>query len=237
MSNPRLIIKELKCSSFADADSKALAIRNTQGHVIGKLIPVGDWIISDKEKIEIIAEWRQKAMGMFLTQFQSSYERTLNYLRTLSINQEDRILFLIYNENNDFIGHIGIANLRNNGFELDNLVRGIAGSNPRLIYFAELSLLDWCFKTLKLLFSDARVLSYNWLAIALHEELGYVITERIPLLKSEKGAVIFHSITDPKNSNVNYNCTKMFLHRDVFFEKRASSLTTPASADLLASKV
>jgi hypothetical protein len=219
MTSPKSIIQSLKRDSFNEANSLAIPIENSTNKVIGKLVPVGNWILSDEEKIEKISAWRQNAMRMFLTQFQSTYERTLNYLKHISIGQEGRIFFLVYDENDRFVGHIGIAGIENDKGELDNLMRGEIGGDPRLIYFAEVSLLNWCFKKLALQLSDVGVFSYNWLVISLHEEVGYIKTEKIFLRRHEKDSVIFHDPVDSKDSNVKYSYTKMLLQKESFYLK------------------
>lgn len=209
----------MKCQTFQEANEKAVLIRNTNGDQIGRLVPVGNWILEDKEKIELVRAWRQRTMRMFLTQFESTYERTYQYLKNFSIAQEGRIFFMLYDESERLVGHIGMAEVDGNSGELDNLMRGVEGGDPRLVYFSELALLDWCFKNLGIRQSDVRVVSYNWLVISLHEEVGYVFTNNFPLKKYEKDGVLFHDVVDEAESNVKYGCTKMLLTKDDFYMK------------------
>ena len=211
-------ISSIKRSTFREALKLSIDVFDKRKNTIGKLVPVGDWILDDKDKIELIRSWRQRTMRMFLTQFESTYEKTFGYLKNLSIAQEGRIFFLIYDTDNRFIGHMGIADVDGKTGELDNLMRGVEGGDPRLVYFAEIALLDWCFKNLGITESDVRVLSYNWLVISLHEEVGYVHKEKIPLNKKTKDGVTFHDVVGDSESNVKYACVKMLLKREVFYE-------------------
>lgn len=211
-------ISSMKRSTFSEALKLSINVYDKRKNTIGKLVPVGDWILDDKDKIELIRSWRQKTMRMFLTQFESTYEKTFGYLKNLSIAQEGRIFFLIYDTDNRFIGHMGIADVDGKTGELDNLMRGVEGGDPRLVYFAEIALLDWCFKNLGITESDVRVLSYNWLVISLHEEVGYVHKEKISLNKKTKDGVTFHDVVGDSESNVKYACVKMLLKREVFYE-------------------
>lgn len=213
------IINSLKVDSFEEALSISVPVYNSQNLQIGSLVPVGNWILSDEEKICNVRDWRQKTMRMFLTQFQSTFEGTFSFLKNLFIGQEDRILFLIYDEHKRFIGHIGMVDINAQHGELDNLMRGVDGGNPRLVYFSEITLLDWCFKKLGIGFSDVRALSYNWVAISLHEEVGYVVTGQIPLSKREKDGVVFHDYVKKNESNVRYSCIRMMLEKDNFYKK------------------
>jgi RimJ/RimL family protein N-acetyltransferase len=214
----RDLIALMKRSQFSEALKLSIDVFDKSKNAIGKLVPVGDWILDDRDAIELIRSWRQRAMRMYLTQFESTYEKTFGYLRNLSIAQEGRIFFLIYDSDNRFIGHIGISDVNGKSGELDNLMRGVEGGDPRLVYFAEIALLDWCFKHLEIVETDVRVLSYNWLVISLHEEVGYVHKEKIPLKKNVKDGVTFHDIVGESESNVKYGCVKMLLRKEMFYE-------------------
>ncbi len=212
------VISSMKKSSFEEAFAARVVVLDKEQNVIGALVPVGEWILADEAKIEQIRLWRQRTMRMFLTQFESTFEKTFGYLQNLSINQQGRIFFLLYDDKNRFVGHIGIAGVDGKNGELDNLVRGVDGGHPRLVYFAEVALLNWCFQNLGIVESDVRVLSYNWLVLSLHEEVGYKYTENIPLKKITKDDGIFHEATSTDDANVKYSCTKMLLTKDVFYE-------------------
>ncbi len=210
-------ISLMKKASFEEAFSSRVYILDKQRNVIGFLVPVGEWILADEVKIEQIRMWRQRTMRMFLTQFESTFEKTFGYLKHLSIEQQGRMFFLIYDDKHRFVGHVGIAGVDGIKGELDNLVRGVDGGHPRLVYFAEVALLNWCFQNLGIVESDVRVLSYNWLVLSLHEEVGYKHIENIPLKKVTKDGVVFHEAVTTDESNVNYSCTKMLLQKDAFY--------------------
>lgn len=212
------VISMMKKSSFEDALSVRVLVTDRAQNFVGYLVPVGEWILLEESKIELIQSWRQRTMKMFLTQFESTFEKTLAYLKNLSIEQKCRILFLLYDDSDRFVGHIGIANVDGSKGELDNLMRGLDGGHSRLIYLAEVAFLNWCFRNLGISETDVRVLSYNWLVLSLHEEVGYKFVENIPLKKVCKDGIIFHDFTSSEDSNVKYQCTKMLLKKEVFFE-------------------
>lgn len=212
------VISMMKKSSFDEALLVRLPVKDKEHNSIGYLVPVGEWILSDEPKIELIRAWRQKTMRMFLTQFESTFDKTLGYLKNLSIEQKGRIFFLLYDDSDRFVGHMGIADVDGLKGELDNLMRGVEGGHPRLVYFAEIALLNWCFKNLGITESDVRVLSYNWLVLSLHEEVGYKHLENIPLKKISKDGFIFHDVSRLEDSNVKYACSKMILKRDDFYK-------------------
>lgn len=213
------ILRDMKCDSWEQAYSKALRIQNMEGMQIGKLVPIGSWILNDQDKIKQMCDWRQRAMRMFLTQFMSTPERTLQYLKNLSISEPGRILFVLLDGEDHFVGHLGIADVDGQNGELDNLMRGLEGGDPRLIYYSEVCLINWCIHTLDIKRISVRVVSYNWLVIDLHEEVGFEITEKLALKKHEKDGFIFHDVVSPDEANVKYACTKMHLSRDAFKRK------------------
>ena len=212
------VISLMKKSTFKDAVSLKINVYDNEQKFIGYLLPVGEWILSDDQKIEKIRLWRQKSMKMYLTQFDSTFEKTLNYLKTLSIAEEGRLFFLLYDDTDRFIGHLGVADVDGTKLELDNLMRGVYGGHPRLVYFAELALLNWSFNSLGIVESDVRVLSYNWLVVSLHEEVGYKLVDSLPLKKLLKDGITEHIPTKTNEANVKYSCFRMVLNKNDFYQ-------------------
>jgi len=219
VKNYKNIIAQIKCTSLELAQEKSLPIYNNENMKLGVLVPVGPWILDHPDKIESICAWRQNAMKMFLAQFESTYERSINYLKNLSIAQEDRIFFLIFDDRERFIGHIGLSNIDGTQGELDNLMRGVPGGNPRIIFFSELALLSWAFNELGLEESNLRVLSINWTVIGLHESVGYSIKNRFYLMKTEQNGIISHNVISNNVGNVPYQCIEMRITKDTFFQR------------------
>ncbi len=214
-------IAKMKSLTFGQASTKAIYVYNEKGDRLGSLVPVGKWILREFETIELIRQWRQKAMRMFLTQFESTFDRTYDYLNKVVISHEGQLLFMLYDKEDRLIGHMGIAGVNGETGELDNLIRGVEGGDPRLIYFSELALLNWCFKHIGIKQCHVRVLSYNWLVISLHEEVGYIFVDNEPLMRVERNGVIFHDVVNPLKSNVNYGITKLVLTKSDFYKKNA----------------
>lgn len=214
-------IHALKFTEYEDAYLNSIVIEDQELKNIGRLVPVGAWLLNSENDIENISSWRKKTMKMFLTQFDSTAEKTKIYIDKLCLQRDDRILFMILDADDRKIGHVGLVNINNNSVELDNLMRGVNGGDPRLIYFAELALLNWAFKKLNVRKSDVLVVSYNWLVKSLHEDVGFLDVQYIPLLKLEKDGVVYHELLNSKSkdSNVSYSCIKMELNRDVFNKK------------------
>ncbi len=212
MSNLNSItLQSMKCDSFEDAYSHSIPIMLSENESIGMLVPVGNWILLEDKKIELISQWRQQNIEMFLSQFSVTFNGTKRYLNETSIQNIDRILFLIYNSENEFIGHSGII-IKDEVVELDNVMRGIKRGHPLLMQKAEISILKWCFPHLRLSSSILHVLSYNFAAIRLYENIGYRQQEEFYLKKKDDTGILSHEVlSSADRSNVDYKYIKMRL--------------------------
>ena len=59
------IIANMKKDSFSSAMTIALPILNLENKIIGKLVPVGKWILSEDGKIRSLTQWRKKYIKFF----------------------------------------------------------------------------------------------------------------------------------------------------------------------------
>jgi RimJ/RimL family protein N-acetyltransferase len=207
-------LSSLKKSKLEDARELALPVVSA-GELIGRLVPVGDWILGDETTIQTISEWRARFMRMFLAQFKSTPEKTEEYLRICSLGQDDRLLYMV-EVKDQFVGHIGIANCTPQDAELDNLMRGGKSGPPDLMIESERTLINWCFRVLKLESIYLRILSYNFPAATLHESIGFVVQQTSPL-KREGDAQFSQLIEcEASDANVNFTCDLMRLERERF---------------------
>jgi hypothetical protein len=218
MITQKNLIYKMKRNSFEDAMCISLPIFDRNNKKIGKLIPVGKWILSKKNKIENLTSWREQNMKFFFSQFKSNYERTVWYIKSLSIEKENRIFFLIYTNNNEMIGHIGLADIESNFGVLDNMIRGKETGDAKLINYSMITIINWFFKEFNIKNLYGKIISYNWLTISLHEEIGFKIIEKIPLKKIQENGEIYHKNVNSSESNVRYFCTKMLLEKIEFYK-------------------
>jgi len=189
------IVESLKKDSFVEALSCALIVYDEYNKEIARLVPIGKWALFDEDLLCRFSEWRQKFMSFFLTRFHASKESTKGYLKNLSIEQNDRILFAIYADDL-LVGHIGLSNINENNAELDNAIRGVSGNHKDLIYFSEKVLLTWAFDRLAVNSVHAQVLSKNFLALSLHKRFGFKLRERQSLKKVVNEKLISYEVCD-----------------------------------------
>ncbi len=165
-------------------ESKALRIdvEDDLGQKIGRLSPVTRSLVDDEALIEKFTQWRNKARNHFLTQFTATTDRTKNWLQEVILKDPTRLMLIIHSRE-EAIGHYGFKGLSTDSVELDNLIRGEKGGHPQLIFYAERALLSWLFETFHVKKIYAYVLSHNFIALQLHQALGFRVTELIPLEK------------------------------------------------------
>lgn len=196
--------------------ARALAIPITRGEEdLGRLVPIGPWILGDKPLVEAMAMWRARTMEMFLAQFESTPTKTADYLQRFSIGQANRILFMIESDG-IFLGHIGLANIEDGTAEIDNVMRGVSAGPRGLMSASERTLSGWAFATLELSSLYLRVLSNNTLAKRLYERDGFVTSESLPLrrVSAADGTVLVPCA--PDQASVPFNCDVMTLDRGRF---------------------
>jgi RimJ/RimL family protein N-acetyltransferase len=205
----------LKSASLSEAQSRAIAIES-QSEPIGRLVPVGRWILDDDETIREFAAWRQVALRMFLTQSTPTRQSSYDYLEKLSIGDQSRMLFMIEDSTGTFVGHLGLANYSQDEAELDNLIRGRRGGPPELVLEAERALIRWAFSDLWVKRIYLRVLSHNFLAINLPDQLGFCTIEQLSLSrKTEDGFPILQECRADE-SNVAFKLNLMELQGEAF---------------------
>src|SRR5205823_1503819 len=90
------------------------------------------------------------------------------------------------------VGHVGLFRFDFGGpsVEVDNVVRGVEGVAPGLMYAAVQALLGWTFGELGMTSASLRVMSDNARAIRLYERCGFREALRVPLVRREEGPVV-----------------------------------------------
>src|SRR5210317_1681480 len=135
-SRNRKIVREMKSIEPSDVNRK-VSIINERKEVIGYLVPIGPALARQDGLAAMLCRWRQRVMKCYLTQFKATPERTLIWLQQIVALEDNRLLFLVTTKEDKMIGHIGLCNIASDNIELDNLVRGEQGGDPKLIFYAE----------------------------------------------------------------------------------------------------
>lgn len=154
--------------------SPEIAVRDTSGDVIGRLLPINIRSLDDPALIEAIARWRTNSAKSFATQFVSTGQRTRNWLEDVVLTDDRRLLFLIYHRGAP-IGHVGFRDLDETSFQGDNLVRGERGGGLFLMKHASWAFQAWAMQCFRVNRSWGRVLSTNSAAIQFNLALGNTV--------------------------------------------------------------
>lgn len=219
-ASDRLQASAFKFGTSEDAFSARVPIMHRDDGPVGSLVPVGPWALSGHGIPEAITSWRVRFNKMFPTQTDVTVESTTAHLESRSIQDDGSILFLIYTDTDDLIGHLGVARLNDEMFELVNLVRGAKGGHADLIYCAEVALLDFVFSFGQHDTCCAEAMSFNWRVLKLHERVGFKTAGSHPLRKIENEKGVFHEIVSPADANVDYTVSYLELDVATFAQAR-----------------
>jgi len=173
--------KFLKSSNnFFEANLKSIKILNE-----GQLLPVSKFHLKDNNLIKNLCTWRNRNTKMYFSQFKATFEGTRKWLENLVNKDEQRIMFLVLNNNGKVIGHLGFNNCINKNFEfeIDNVVR-VSSINKGLMSKALNSLIEWAYK---ITFVDQfylRVFKNNKKAINFYKKNNFYIEEIYNLKKN-----------------------------------------------------
>ncbi len=204
--------------------SREIPIINDRNITIGSLRPIDNKLSNDESIISSLTRWRQMFMRYFLTQFEATNERTMAWLKNVVIKDDTRILFLIMDETNRAIGNFGICNISRDSVELDNLIRGERGGDPKLVFFSEVSLIYWIYKTLDIDNIYLHVFSNNLRTILLHESVGFVRSNIYRLIKEENCGEIHYTIDySSKPTGNEFGLMKMTLDKHEFLSRHSWS--------------
>jgi hypothetical protein len=213
----------LKSDSFEIAKTKSITIIKNE-FIIGRLLPVGKWILSHNDIISEMTSWRNNSKKYFLTVFENTFEKTYNYLNNFCILPNSRILFLIYDDSNKLIGNLGFVVINKNTVELDNLIRGVKGGDAKLIENAEVCLLNFIFSNNLIKNVLARVLSFNVKVLQIHKKIGFKIINEDFLLKKKNSNLSVHEKCQQKETNVTYGLINLKLSKKNFYKNNITKL-------------
>jgi RimJ/RimL family protein N-acetyltransferase len=139
------------------------------------------------ELMEMLGRWRKENERWFDTIFKITLEGTTQWFRNLVTGAPDRLLFLI-EINGKHIGHVGLFrfNFKDMTCEVDNIIRGEKGY-PGLMESAIRTMMAWGRETLGLKSYTLHAGSINKRALRLYSRLGFIVKNRVPLVRTEKG--------------------------------------------------
>jgi RimJ/RimL family protein N-acetyltransferase len=163
------------------------------GGVPARLVPITWEDVDRPDSIELLARWRETAADAFPSQFPVTLDGTKRWLIHGLLEVPDRLLFWVTTSlEKKRIGHVGVFHydFDDGGFEIDNIVRGVEGALPGIIYHSLQELLTWNFNVLGMCSARLRVFAHNDRAIRLYQRLGFRETMRMPLVRVQERDVV-----------------------------------------------
>ncbi len=139
------------------------------------------------------------------------------WLKSSVLLSNSKILYLVYTDEKP-VGHFGLANVTQKRAELDNAIRGEKGGHPDLFKFIEFVLLDIAFNHLKVQKVEGKLFSNNLLAMMLHKQFGFSVTDRSKLKFVENGEEWHYTQCKEEESNTNFDQLTITLTKNRFLK-------------------
>lgn len=184
------ILRSLKQTPASTIDSRCIPI-HVKGKVRGRLRPITFDTLQNPEEIKAMAEWREAHSDWFTTRFPVSEASTRRWLEHV-LNDDQRILFFVDDEDNTPVGQIGLLGYDEikKTCEFDNLLRGRKGKFGNIMIYALITLGLWSIEVLDLVEGYLHVFSDNKRALRMHHDLGAEQIKREPLVRTEESGMI-----------------------------------------------
>lgn len=197
-------------------DRIEFAILNGDGATIGRLQQITAMEAADPTVVEDLTVWRNRNRRFFLTQFEATPKRTLQWLRDSVLPDVTRVMYLICDVAGTAVGHLGVRKLDRDAPELDNMIRGRAGGDPQLMFWAEVALIAWIFARPGTTAICLHVFSNNWIPIGIHQSIGFQAAGMRPLSKKQVGAEVHYLVESAEGEPQRFGHLRMTLDRSAF---------------------
>lgn len=193
-----------------------LSIRDGTGRVLGVLRRVTERDAGDAAVLADLTAWRNASRESFLTRFVATESRTADWLRRSVLPDQARAFFVIEDEGGTAIGQLGVLALGTETPELDNMIRGRAGGDPRLMFWAEVALIAWAFRDPRARSVCLQVFSNNWIPIGIHRAIGFVPGTVRKLSRRTVGDEEHLLVDSPEGEPQRFGYLRMDLSREAF---------------------
>ena len=209
-------MNDLENSNLKIIKSQKINIFDNHDRQLAQLHPLNAQLLPRIDEISnYLTQWRNQSMKFFLTGFNATPERTKAWLKSSVIESNSKILYLVYVDDRP-VGQFGLANITNSRAELDNAIRGEKGGHPDLFRNIEYVLLDMAFNHLHIEKVEGKLFSNNLIAIMLHKQFGFTVTDRSKLKRVESGEEWHYTPCDEEESNTKIDQLQITLTKERF---------------------
>jgi hypothetical protein len=194
-----------------------IAIRNASGATIGQILRLATEHSEDDSVTQRLSDWRNRFGSYFMTQFESTPERTRTWLHDTVLPDSSRGFFFVQNSESTIVGHIGVLDITSPHPELDNMIRGDSQGDPQLMRWAEAGLIKSLFTASDIDEVKLRVFSSNWIPISIHQSIGFRINRRSTVTRlTNLGGEVQYLLDSSEGQPQTYKCLHMSLSRNDF---------------------
>lgn len=162
----------------------------TEDVLSGYLRPLTfDYKVSMPGIVSELSKWRRENPYAGTGTFEVTDDRTEKWLKTFILENEKRILFIIIDLNNRYIGHIGLAGFDfvNSSSDIDAVLRGKKDAVKGIMGAALGTIMRWGKEELQLKDFFLDVFNDNIHAINFYINHGFCEESRIALVKKDYG--------------------------------------------------
>ncbi len=209
-------MNDLENSNLEIVKSKKINIFDSNDRKIAQLHPLNVELLPKIDEISnYLTQWRNQSMKFFLTGFKATPERTKAWLKNSVIESNSKILYLVYADDRP-IGQFGLASITNSRVELDNAIRGEKGGHPDLFKYIEYVMLDIAFNHLHVEKVEGNLFSNNLIAMMMHKQFGFTVTNRSKLKRVENGEEWHYTPCGEEESNTKADQLQITLTKEKF---------------------
>ena len=165
-----------------------IPILDADENTIGFLHPItADFDRTIPNCVQLLDRWREDNPTLSPSRFPITHERKRRWVMDLIVNNDRRILFMLQDLRDQYIGHIGFTNIdsEHRFAEVDMVLRGEPTEHTRFMHHAMEALVEWGKQELLLKHIDLVVLPHNDRAISFYSRCGFQNDGFIPLVKIE----------------------------------------------------
>ena len=177
-----------------------------QNKNIASIRPITFYDVENDALIQNLMNWRNENIEAYMDHTLASFEGTRKWLKKYILDNETKLLFLVYSEKNIPIGHMGLADGMQTDqlIEMDNIVRGIKKGNKGIMTLALHDLISWVFLSMEIKKVYLRVFSNNPWAIQMYERLNFKEKKKLPLDKDTHDGVTKYFFSESKKISDTY---------------------------------
>jgi len=146
------------------------------------LVPISRIHLNNSDLIKELCDLRNSYISIYPNSSPADFESTRKWLQESVVENEARILFLVFDNSRKIHGHLGIWQRDEENLELDNVLKSPKFDEPGLFTEAVIAIEKWINELINASELKLRVLESNEHATKFYEKIGYTKISRQPML-------------------------------------------------------